>query len=213
MTPIEVVRHPNGKWKQNCFVAGFANGDALVVDPGSDAEGIADHIERRGWKPLAVLNTHAHYDHVGAVADIAERYGIPFYLHRDDRPLLLRANLYRLIFDSRVKVRIPDVSREFGPDDRSLRFGDIEVDVIQTPGHTEGSICLLMGDCLFTGDTLLPGAIGRTDLPGGNAVLLHKSLRTLLALPHSLKVFPGHGRETSLAAELAANPALREAAA
>jgi hydroxyacylglutathione hydrolase len=210
MTALEITRHPNGRWKQNCYIVAAPSGSALIIDPGSDGEGIAALVANQGVRPLAILNTHAHYDHVGAVAEIGSRYTIPFYLHGADLDLLKRANLYRLIFDSTVSIKIPAIDRDLASAERTLHFDDIDVEVIETPGHTAGSVCFRLGECLFTGDTLLPGSIGRTDLPGGNVAQLTGSLLKLSELPRTLRVFPGHGRETSLGKEFDSNEKLRE---
>ncbi len=194
----------NGRWRQNCYLIGSAQRNALIIDPGSDEAGIAARIEELGWRPLAILNTHAHYDHVGAVQGLKERYGIPFYLHEGDFALLRRANLYKMIFDSRKAVRIPDVDHDVAAKSDGIEIGEFELGVMYTPGHTEGSTCFRLGDCLFTGDTLMAEGGGRTDLPGGNREILTESHDRLSQMDGSLKVYGGHGPEVTLAEALAA---------
>ena len=107
---VRVSTVVNGRWRENCHIASNDAGDALIVDPGSQSEDIAAQVDANGWHVLAILNTHAHYDHVGAVAPLQDRYAAPFYLHGADAPLLKRANLYRMLFESRDAVRIPTIS-------------------------------------------------------------------------------------------------------
>jgi len=194
----------NGRWKQNCYLIGSDRGNALIIDPGSDDEGIAARLDDLGWTPCAVLNTHAHYDHVGAVEALKKRYAIPFYLHDGDVELLRRANLYRLIFDSREVVQIPEVSHDLGELAGSLTLGEFELGVMHTPGHTDGSTCFLLDGYLVSGDTLMAEGGGRTDLPGGNRDVLRQSHRKLSKLDGNLTVLGGHGPKVSLSAALAA---------
>ena len=190
---------PNGKWRQNCYlVSDDAKGLALVIDPGSDASFIQQQLSHHMLTPVAILNTHAHYDHIGAVAPLMQHYKIPFYLNAADVKLMKQANIYKFLFDSKESVVIPDPTRELSQQEAVLQVGDFEVSVLPTPGHTKGSICLQIGVDLFSGDTLLPGGPGRTDLPGGDKVALAQSVARLRRLPDSITVWPGHGRSFSL---------------
>jgi len=201
---FEVVTFVNGRWKQNCYLIGSATGDALIVDPGSDHEGIQARLADLGWSPCGILNTHAHYDHIGAVEALKNRYGIPFYLHQADLDLLRRANLYRLIFDSREVVQIPEVDHDLSQVAGRLSLGGFDISVIHTPGHTDGGTCFLLEGYLFSGDTLMAEGGGRTDLPGGNREVLTKSHRQLSKLDGDLLVFGGHGGQVTLMDALAA---------
>ena len=200
---MQVSTIVNGRWRENCHIAADGDGNAVIIDPGSEHARIAELIDANGWQVLAIVNTHAHYDHVGAVAPLQERYQAPFYLHGADAPLLKRANLYRMMFESRDVVKIPTISHDISTLPASFTIGPWSIDWIPTPGHTDGSICLLVGDVLFSGDTLMHNAIGRTDLPGGNRALLVDSVRKLMELPGETRVYAGHGPATTLAAELA----------
>ena len=190
---------PNGKWKQNCYlVSDDAKGIALVIDPGSDAPFIQQQLLHHALTPVAILNTHAHYDHIGAVAELMQHYKIPFYLHTADVKLMKQANIYKFLFDSKESVVIPEPTHELSPQGVTLQVADFAVSVLCTPGHTKGSVCLQMGTDLFSGDMLLPSGPGRTDLPGGDKVALSQSLERLRRLPDEITVWPGHGRPFSL---------------
>jgi glyoxylase-like metal-dependent hydrolase (beta-lactamase superfamily II) len=201
---IQVTTIVNGRWRQNCYIVSTLEGDALIIDPGSAAADITATVELNHWRPLAILNTHAHYDHVGAVADLMDRYRAPFYLHGADERLLSRANLYRMLFESREPIRVPAITHDISTLPPVFGVGPFSVTWLATPGHTDGSVCLLVDGILFSGDTLMRGTVGRTDLPGGNSKRLLESLRMLADLPQDIVVCGGHGPRTTLAAELAA---------
>jgi hydroxyacylglutathione hydrolase len=193
----------NGRWRQNCYIVGSEENDALIIDPGSDAEAIVEILSTRDWRPLAIINTHAHYDHIGAVASLMEQFNVPFYLHGGDIELLRRANLYRLAFGARESVRIPDVSHDLGECSGHLTIGSFELAVFHTPGHTEGGVCFQLADNLFSGDTLMASGRGRIDLPGGGEDGLDRSLEFLSTLDGSLAIHGGHGPSVTLADALA----------
>jgi hydroxyacylglutathione hydrolase len=198
---LEVTTFVNGRWHENCYVVANRDGDALIVDPGSHAKDVIAMVDDHRWHVHAIINSHAHYDHVGAVAELKDHYQAPFYLHGADEPLLKRANLYRMLFESRDAVRIPGMTHDISRLPAKFEVGPFSVSWIATPGHTEGSVCLLVQNFLFSGDTLMHNAIGRTDLPGGNREQLLVSVRKLMALPGDLVVCGGHGPRTTLAAE------------
>ena len=161
-----IMQITNGPMKQNCYIVS-KDGYALIIDPGSEDERIITEIENNKLQPIAILNTHAHFDHIGAVEIIRKRYNIPFFLSDADLPLMRRANLYRLIFNGKTNVTVPtEVCSVI--DLRIANLDPFEVQVIDTPGHTEGGMSFVIGDALFTGDTLMGNGPGRSDLPGGN---------------------------------------------
>jgi glyoxylase-like metal-dependent hydrolase (beta-lactamase superfamily II) len=195
-----VTALPNGKWKQNCYiVSDDATGFALLIDPGSNAEAIRNRVAHHRLTPVAILNTHAHYDHIGAVAVLMAHYSVPFYLHQADVKLLKQANVYKMIFDSKESIIIPEPTGDLALHEAGLPIGGFEISVLFTPGHTKGSTCLQVGTDLFSGDTLLPGALGRTDLPGGDKSNLAQSVELLRRLPEEITVWPGHGKSFALA--------------
>ena len=196
---FSIITIPNGKWRQNCYlVSDDSTGLALVIDPGSEAVTIRFKLSHYSLTPVAILNTHAHFDHIGAVADLIQYYKIPFYLNQADVNLMKQANLYKFLFDSKESIVIPEFSHELSNHDENLQLGGFVVSILSTPGHTKGSICLQIGANLFSGDTLLPDSLGRTDLPGGNKFELAKSVALLRNLPAETKVWPGHGQSFPL---------------
>jgi len=148
-------------------------------------------------RPVAILNTHAHFDHIGAVAELAEKYEIDFYLHAGDEPLLRRANLYRLAFGGKTDVRIPDGFLDLSKH-KKMDLHGFDIEVLHTPGHTPGGVSFLIAGHLFSGDTLLEGGPGRVDLPGGNPSDLDSSLALLYQYPGNTNVHAGHGKDFPL---------------
>ena len=199
---VDVHRIVNGKWDENCYVVGNGLQEALIIDPGSGADRIAEYIEETKLNVLAILNTHAHYDHVGAVKVLKEKYSVPYYLHSKDLKLNNMANLYITVFDGGEIVPIAAIDHYLDEIEVPVQLGGYSIQVIFTPGHTEGSVCLQIEDYLFTGDTLLNGNVGRVDLPGGHKPSLMESLRTLAKFSEDMVIYPGHGEQTSLSREL-----------
>lgn len=206
---LEIQRVPTGAWRENCYIVARPSGDALVVDPGAETEEILGRIREKGLRVHAIVSTHGHYDHVGAVAALKERLQVPFLMHSKDLKLLKAANLYRKAFEGREPVAIPDVDRVLDDVSTDLEIGPFRIEIIHTPGHTSGSVCLRVERNIFSGDTLFSRKIGRTDLPGGDSPALASSLRLLSGLPRYLRVYPGHGCETTIGTELDSNQQLR----
>jgi glyoxylase-like metal-dependent hydrolase (beta-lactamase superfamily II) len=204
---LQVARIVTGRWRQNCYVVSDKQGRGIIVDPGSQAEDIAAHVDENGLRVEAILNTHGHFDHIGAVASLQDRYDAPFYLHGADGSLLKRANLYRMLFEARDPVRVPGRFEDIAVLPSPFSVGSFVISWIATPGHTDGSVCFLIEDLLFSGDTLMRNAVGRTDLPGGDRSRLAASIRRLMTLPSGTTIYPGHGDATSVAAECAADSA------
>lgn len=195
---INITTIVNGAWKQNCYLVTNAQKQLLVIDPGSESEAILHQISKLESKPIAILNTHAHYDHIGAVSAVLQQYQIPFYLHFGDAKLMKQANLYKILFESKNSISIPSFDKDLAHESNDLVIGEFAIKVMHTPGHTSGSTCFLLGGNLFGGDTLLPKGPGRTDLPGGNKIDLKESLLKLHELPSDCLVYPGHGKPFTL---------------
>ena len=184
----------NGKWKQNCYLVVNSDLNALLIDPGSDADTIAKRILELKLNLIGILNTHAHYDHIGAVAKLQEEFEVPFYLNSLDKKLMRQANLYRIIFEGTEFINIPMIDFLLSSHNEKLVIGSFEIDSIFTPGHTEGGTSFLIGNNLFSGDTLLYSGPGRVDLPGGDAQKLNESFSILKGLNPNHLVYPGHGK-------------------
>ena len=185
--------------------------ETAVIDVGFDAEEIAAEIRRHSLTVRYLLNTHAHYDHVAAMADLQERVGGSYWLHPDDRPLLDGLAAQALAF-SLPAARAPSEVHELSGGQR-LELGRESLSVIHTPGHSPGSVTFHWNDCLWVGDLLFAGSIGRTDFPGGSFEVLSASIRNrLFPLGDHLRVLPGHGPETTIGVERRTNPFVGEGA-
>tara|TARA_B100001123_G_C15198697_1_gene982403 strand:- start:102 stop:842 length:741 start_codon:yes stop_codon:yes gene_type:complete len=197
-----------GAFQSNCYVLGpGSDGTVLVIDPGAEAERIRDFIIETGGTLAAILLTHAHLDHVGAVAMIKRQFDAPIYLHPSDLPLYNSAAAQGVAFGLVVEPP-PPPDIEFSHGD-IVNFGPFEFEVRHTPGHSPGSVTLVAERSAFVGDCIFSGSIGRTDLEGGDTeTLLAAIVREILSLPMQTKLFTGHGPATTVAAEAATNPFL-----
>ncbi len=202
---------PVGPLRCNCTLLGNElTREAVVIDPGDDVSGILQRLARHRLTLKQIVVTHAHIDHVGGAAQLKRVTGAPVLLNQRDLPLLgmmeMQAGWLGIATPEIVSL---DASAEEGS---RVGVAGLEAEVLHTPGHTPGSICLHFSteDLLFAGDTLFAGSIGRTDLPGGDTQQILRSLHTrLLPLPESTLVVPGHGIETTLGAERETNPFLQ----
>lgn len=194
---MEIVTLPLGDYQTNCYLVADGAGICAVIDPGYSPEAVLSEAARRRWQIRAVLLTHGHFDHVGGVRGIAEATDCPVYLHENDRSL-----------PPWLTAGMPDDTQAIKEGDM-ICVGELRFSVLETPGHTPGSVCLRCGDALFTGDTLFAGSCGRTDL-GGNWSDLTASLRRLSEIESELRVFPGHGAASTLSIEKCSNPYLQD---
>ncbi len=208
-----IAGFPAGSFAANCFLVAPAPGEeCVIIDPGEDAErGIAEIIAEHRLKPVAVLLTHGHIDHVWSVAPVCGARDIPAYIHPDDRALLTDpARGFSLgpgqqLFGG-LTFTEPDDVKELS-DGTVLRLAGLELTVDHAPGHTPGSVAFRSDTTvMFSGDLLFAGSIGRTDLPGGDTAAMMDSLaRVCLTLPDDTQVLPGHGPQTTIGAERASN--------
>ena len=193
---------PVGAYEANCIIL-WDDSVALVVDPGQDAEDILAFLSARSLELKAVLLTHGHFDHVNGIPGLlAANPETPVYMHPSDW----------VMFGHPMNRNPPDYPGTDRPADlRDIReivadFPSFGFKVIETPGHTPGSVCIMSGDLLLSGDTLFAGSCGRTDFPGGSMADMRKSLATLAGLPPGTAVVPGHGPSTTIGHEIANNP-------
>jgi len=223
---------PVGLLQCNCSILGDPDSrEAIVIDPGDEVDRILEILKRHGLKVRAIVSTHTHIDHVGGLAALHRATGAPVLIHQDD------LELYRAIDMQAEWIGIPAPelirSPEFVKEGDTLRWGDFAAEVLHTPGHTPGSISLVVNATdasagsasgriaqpghvhapeagrLIAGDTLFQGSIGRTDFPGGSYPQIISSIREkLLVLPDETLVIPGHGAKTTIGRERAFNPFL-----
>lgn len=182
--------------------------EGFIIDPGGDATRLLDFLKAENIVLRAILNTHGHGDHIGAVEAIRKATGAKFYLHEGDASMVIDAgkNLSMYI-GNHVTTAPPDVILQGGED---LTVAGLDVKVIHTPGHTPGGVCYLVGEDLFSGDSLFWQSIGRTDFPDSSYNDLVTSLKErVLPLPEKTVVYPGHGDKTTIANEKEYNPYLR----
>jgi glyoxylase-like metal-dependent hydrolase (beta-lactamase superfamily II) len=204
-----VVAVPNGRYVENCYlVADPVARRCAVIDPGEDPSPILAALRHRGWTCDAIWLTHGHMDHVLGVPAVREATGAPVWLHPADRFLYDAAPSFGPMPWEQVTLPAPDHALAEGD---VVRVGQLTFTVRHAPGHSPGSVCFVGEGMAFAGDVLFAGSIGRTDLPGGDHPTLLRSIeRVLLALPDGTVVWPGHGRATTVGAERATNPWLRQ---
>ena len=195
-----------GDYQVNCYLIHAADSRrCAVIDPGYDAQVILSKAEALGLTLDAILLTHGHFDHTGAVKALIAATGCSLYMSRQDWQMPLNPNnqfLFPLAQDT-----FTDVS--FCQEGDTIHTAGLTLQVLATPGHTQGSVCYLCDQALFTGDTLFAGCCGRTDLPGGSAATIRESLSRLNEISENYTVYPGHGESSTLAQEKRYNPYLR----
>lgn len=200
-------------FQENTFVVHDETLECVIIDPGCyterEKEDLAEYIAANNLRPVYLLNTHCHVDHILGNAFVAEKYGLVACCHRSDFPLLQGADDQGMLFG--LRITRPPSAVQFLSDGDVVRFGHTTLRIIHLPGHSEGSIAFFFPDdhCVFAGDVLFLGGIGRTDLPGGNyRVLIGNIMEKLFPLGDDIIVYPGHGPETTTGYERLNNPFL-----
>lgn len=194
---MKIYTLPLGQLQTNCYLVADEDGIAAVIDPAAAPERILQTARESSLTIQAILLTHGHFDHVGAVAGLSQALRCPVWMHENELTLpeyLTDGPLY--------------YTDGYGEGD-TVTVGKLNFTVLHTPGHTPGSVCLRCEDALFSGDTLFAGSCGRTDFSGGSGSEMCRSLRRLAQLPGDLAVYPGHGEATTLEREKRENPYLR----
>lgn len=213
MTMLNVRSYALGPVQTNCYIVSNKAKDCLIFDPGEEEERIIKELRSKGLKPLAILLTHAHFDHIGAVDGLRQAYDVPLWLHEKEVSWLSNpdkngSGKYAMLPNYTVQPPLPEhIIRE----ECTMTIGDFTFQAVFTPGHSPGSISYIFEDDGFAivGDTLFERSVGRTDLYGGSTDILMASIHDkLLTLPEYTVIYPGHGRDTTPADEMENNPFL-----
>lgn len=209
-----IDRYPVGPLLTNCYLVRDAKNEAVLIDPGFHPEFLLEKIREKGAAVRAVLCTHGHYDHTFAARAVCEQTGAELWMSRADQPLWERGGaIDRYVFEPKASELIRAAYRRpdhLFSDGEEIRVGELCFRVVAAPGHTPGSVLLLTESAVFTGDTLMRGAVGRTDFPESLPEKMPATLRMVASLADSLAVCPGHGDPTDMAREKRFNPFLRE---
>ena len=209
---IHIEHFTVNAFQERALLVWDQEGSCAFVDPGfsnsSEMERLTDFVEEKGLKPVCIMLTHAHFDHIYGVAELAKTFGIPVYMHPHEKHTLEVTNPYLC---KAFGLAVPETFDWQAATTSGIKVGSLNFEVIETPGHTPGGICFLerQEKVLISGDTLFAGAIGRTDHPGGDYDLLMKSIfEKLMCLDGDITVIPGHGPDSSIADERMTNPFL-----
>ncbi len=206
-----IIHLPIGLLQSNCYlIYDKETKEGIIVDPSGDLGSLREEIATRNVDVRYIVNTHGHFDHVAGNAEL-KALDVPLAIHPADEDLLVRGGGASWFDVDYVASQKPSIELTDG---KKLAAGNLEVQVIHTPGHTPGSVCLYVPQdrALITGDTLFAGSVGRTDLPGGDPRALTKSLERLLDLPGETTIYPGHGPMSTLEKEWRTNPWLKRIA-
>lgn len=198
-----------GSAKSNCYIIYNDNSESIIIDAGDNAPQISDFLKSNQLKPIAILATHAHYDHISAVSELKLKFDVPFYMHHADAKLVSQVNMYRHFIANEPLVKIPIVDN-FYKNNETLNFGNIKVKIIHTGIHTAGHCCLLINNALFTGDILYKGRIDNTI--NQNLVMdqYDDLLNRICKLPVMTQIYPGHGQPGNIPEVLKLNIELKE---
>lgn len=209
---MEWIQLPLGPLQTNAYIVYNDERSCLIIDPGEEEHKIRQFIRKKGLLPKAILLTHAHFDHIGAVDSIRECYSIPVYLHRAEKKWLSDSSLNGSSHYEGIQPMVVNQADQLFTNDGELSIGGFSFYLYETPGHSPGGVSFYFKEegFVIVGDTLFEGGIGRTDLPGGQEKQLLKSIHNkLLTLPEDTYVLPGHDGVTTIGQELDYNPFLK----
>ena len=206
---MKIIAMEVGVIGTNCYlVINEEQKTGVVIDPGGDADQILEKIKQKGIKIEAIFLTHGHSDHIMAVDEVREVTGAKVYISEADADMLTKASSNLSVYMG--AGREFKAADEFLVDGETITAAGLKFQVVATPGHTKGGICLLCGDTVFCGDTIFSESIGRTDLPGGSySQILHSIKTKIMVLPDEMKLLPGHGPATTIGWERRRNPFLQ----
>ncbi len=205
---MEYIQIPVGAIQENCYILIKEDLTCLVVDPGNEGDKLINIIKEKQLKPVAIILTHTHYDHIGAVDVIRDEYNIPVYVHTNEKEWLSNPEYNASIKFNGQHVIIRDAEHIL-EGEQDLNIEGFHFQVFETPGHSPGSVSYYFADggLVCVGDALFQGSVGRTDLYMGSSEQLLNSIHTkLLTLPEETEVLPGHGPTTSIGREMESNP-------
>jgi hydroxyacylglutathione hydrolase len=205
---LKIIKIPAGIYGANSYIVYSENTNiSIVIDPGGDAETILKNIKDNNLDVKYIVLTHGHGDHIGAVEDLRDTLNTKLLIHEDDVDMIKNPEMnLSNIMGGAVSLEADEVLK----DGDKVQIGELEAEVIHTPGHTRGGICLKIGKYLFTGDTLFKGSIGRSDLIGGDYDTLINSINNnILVLEDNIVVLPGHGENSTIGEEKILNPYLK----
>lgn len=196
-----IKTYPLGEYGANCYlVLNDKNREGIVIDPGANGAGLIKEIEKLTYNIKGILLTHAHFDHIGGVKELKDKYNIPVYVNQGE--------VDNSKVDNNVYSKLPNDCSLINDGD-VLNIGGINIKCLHTPGHSKGGMCFLIEDSVFTGDTLFQGSIGRTDFISGDFKTLIDSIqKKLITLDGDTKVYPGHGPSSTIMYERMRNPFL-----
>ena len=194
---MNITVMPVGAYQTNCYMVWGEGDRCVLIDPGSQAAELLAQVQSQGKKLEAILLTHGHFDHVGAVRDLVAETDCKVYICKEETALPEGLTAGKLYYTDAYD------------EGDTVQAAGLTFRVLRTPGHTPGGVCLLCEDAMFSGDTLFAGSIGRTDFPGGDWDTIRASLNRLAALEADYRVFPGHGEDTTLDFERKTNPYMR----
>ncbi|MFO7772981.1 MAG: MBL fold metallo-hydrolase [Dehalococcoidia bacterium] len=200
-----------GPFGSNCYIVGSSSSEqGMIIDPGAEAGNILRTVQQEGLSPSLIVVTHAHMDHVDALHEVKEKTNAQFALHEAEKELLSGGSMRMLASLGLSPFKSPPAPDRLLKDGDRIDVGELHFEVLHTPGHSPGGICLLGHGVVFSGDTLFSFGIGRTDFPGGSYEQLMNSIHEkLMALPDETIVYPGHGPSTTIGDERRGNPFLR----